>query len=301
MLLKWIGLRLLGKVIDAAYQSTINYFKSLLPKVDLDKLRLQLNDQFKDKVEIYCFNQKEPNINLVGKYELTATQEENARRHKDELTEKFRPNDPHVILVNDPLWEADPINLDVKSLNYSEVCALRDETPYPQVLSAGVVLICKETEELILNRRSNDVATYSNKLHIYAGAYIPEGTRDPDRASLFSTIYREIHEETHMCVSTHDVQDIMMSKELKTGFIQLTALGISIEPKDFNRLENNWEGKCERVPFQDLLSVLKHSAWVPSGKAQVLAWLALGAPNTNKGQKFGDLSAKSLFNAVIGA
>ncbi len=111
MLLKRIGLRLLDKGIDAAYQPAINYFKSLLPKVDLDKLRLQLNDQFKDEVEIYCFNQKEPKIDLAEKYELTETQEKNAERHKNELAKKFRPNDPHAILVNDPIWEADPVNL----------------------------------------------------------------------------------------------------------------------------------------------------------------------------------------------
>ncbi len=112
--------------------------------------------------------------------------------------------------LSNSIWSK--TNLDVRSLNYSEICALRDENLRPQVLSAGVVLICKETEELILNRRSNDVATYFNKLHIYAGAYIPEGTRDPDRASLFSTISREIHEETHMYASTHDVQAMMMSE-----------------------------------------------------------------------------------------
>lgn len=281
---------------------TLEFLASLLPKQDLEKLRLQLNNYFKDEVKVYCFNETEPKVHIRGKHSLTEAQIALAAKHRAKLAEVNRPNDPHAILVGNPLWKASPVNLEVSTLDFAEVCALREEGIRPQIVSAGAVLLCKEKEELILHRRG-DVATYPNALHIIGGAYIPDGTGvcDPDRAGLFSTISREAHEETQVHVPTHDVQAMVMAKELFTGFIQLVALGISIHPKEVERVRGNWEGQIERVPFKNLPSVLKDPTWVPSGKAHVLAWLGLGAPNAKNGQKFGGHLPKSLFSAIVDA
>ena len=90
-----------------------------------------------------------------------------------------------------------------------------------------------------------------------------------------------------------------MAKELSTGFIQLVFLGIPVDVEDIDRLKGNWEGKIERVPFKNLASVLKDPTWVPSGKAHVLAWIGLGAPNAKKRQKFGNQTAEQLFNSML--
>lgn len=220
--------------------------------------------------------------------------------HRQQLAASGRPNDPHALLVNDPLWNADPVNLEVTTVDFSEICALRQEGLKSQIISAGGVLLCTEREELVLHRRG-DVATYPNALHILGGAYIPDGAGvcDPDRAGLHSTAVREIHEETQAHVSVHDTPNMVMAKELSTGFIQLVLLGLPVHSKDIDRLRGNWEGRIERVPFKCLASVLKDPTWVPSGKAHVLAWLGLGAPNAKKGQKFGNQTAKQLFNAIL--
>lgn len=298
--LEWLGYRLLGKAIDGALVPGARLLASLLPKQDLEKLRLQLNDHFKNEVEIYCFNRLEPKIHIKGRHLLSSAQLSGAVVHRQQLAASGRPNDPHALLVNDPLWNADPVNLEVTTVDFSEICALRQEGLKPQIISAGGVLLCTEREELVLHRRG-DVATYPNALHILGGAYIPDGAGvcDPDRAGLHSTAVREIHEETQAHVSVHDTPNMVMAKELSTGFIQLVLLGLPVHSKDIDRLRGNWEGRIERVPFKCLASVLKDPTWVPSGKAHVLAWLGLGAPNAKKGQKFGNQTAKQLFNAIL--
>ena len=300
-LLGWLALRILGKTFDAAADPAQKLLTYLLPKQDLEKLRLQINDFFKEEVAIYCFNQHEPSIHIQGRYSLTEKQMALATVHKIKIAQMHRPNDPHAILVNDPIWKADPVNLDVSTLDFSEVCALREEGIKPQILSAGAILLCKEREELILHHRK-DVTTYPHALHIIGGAYIPDGTGgcDPDRAGLFSTMSRECFEETQINIPIRDIQAMVMAKELSTGFIQLVALGISVHPDEIDRVKGNWEGTIERVPFKDLPALLQDPNWVPSGKAHVLAWLGLGAPNTKRGQKFGGLPAKSLFRTIIG-
>jgi len=299
--LEWLGQHLLGKATDRAIVSGAKFLASLLPEQDLEKLRLQLNDRFKDEVEIYCFNQLEPKVHIKGKYSLTSEQMASAAIYRQQLAASGRPNDPHALLTNDPLWKADPVNLEVATVDFSEVCALRQEGLKPQIVSASGVLLCRENEDLILHRRG-DVATYPHALHIIGGAYMPDGVGVyPDRAGLHSTAVREIHEETQAHVSVHDTPNMVMAKELSTGFIQLVLLGIPVHLKDVDKLSGNWEGQIERVPFKSLASVLKDPTWVPSGKAHVLAWLGLGAPNAKEGQKFGNQTARQLFNSMLDA
>jgi hypothetical protein len=301
-LTEWICFRILGMAIDGATPPVGKFIASLLPKQDLEKLRLQLNDRFEDEVEIYCFNQLEPKIHIKGKHLLTPAQIVSAAVHREQLAVSGRPNDPHALLVNDPLWRANPVNLEVTTVDFSEICALRQEGLTPQIVSAGGVLLCRDKEELVLHRRG-DVATYPNALHILGGAYIPDGSGvcDPDRAGLLSTAVREIHEETQAHVFVHDAPNMVMAKELFTGFIQLVFLGLPVHPKDIDRLRGNWEGNIERIPFKSLASVLNDPSWVPSGKAHVLAWLGLGAPNAKRGQKFGNQTAKQLFKSILEA
>jgi len=64
------------------------------------------------------------------------------------------------------------------------------------------------------------------------------------------------------------------------------------------RARTNWEGHVEEVLFKDLSQTLRDPSWVPSGKAHVLAWLALGAPGWYRGV-FGTRSAQRLFNAAL--
>jgi len=288
------------KIKEEAISTVQNIFSP--ERHDLEKISLQINNYFDTEFKLYCFCKNQPRINQKGKYALTTTQKEISRKYKSLLKRKERPNDPHALLINPTIWKSDPVNLDVETLDFSDICALREEGGKPQIISASVVLFCKETEELIFHRRGN-VATYPNALHTFGGSYIPYGGWNPDRKGLLSTIFREVFEETQVQVNCEDIKIMAMAKEVSTGFIQLIALGLSVSSKSVNDLQGSWEGEIVQIPFENLQSVLMDNSFncVPSGKAHVLAWLALGAPNTKKGQKFGNLSAKELFEIIINA
>ena len=195
-ILQWLVHHSLGRVIDRAMRPGTKLLSSLLPRQDIEKLRLQLSHHFKDKVEIYCFNKFEPKIHVKGKHSLTTEQLAKAIEIKQQLDTIGHPNDPHALLANNPLWASDPVNFEVTTLDYSEVCALRQDGLSPQIVSAGGVLLCREKEELILHRRGRegDVATYPDALHILGGAYMPDGIGvSPDRSGLRSTAVREIN------------------------------------------------------------------------------------------------------------
>ncbi len=91
----------------------------------------------------------------------------------------------------------------------------------------------------------------------------------------------------------------MISKELRTGFIQLVFLGFNVSSRTMDYISGNWEGSLERVPFRKLRKVLSMKTWVPSGKAHILAWLALGSPNAGLRPRFGRQPPKQLFETFV--
>ena len=66
-----------------------------------------------------------------------------------------------------------------------------------------------------------------------------------------------------------------------------------------DRMVSNWEGKPLCVPYDELPRFLDQPSWVPSGKAHVMAWLAIGAPNGGRAPKFAGLSANQLFDLLV--
>ena len=132
-----------------------------------------------------------------------------------------------------------------------------------------------------------------------AWAIILTGTTDADRGGVLSTVQREVHEESQISLSIDAPPHLMISKELTTGFIQLGFLGFNISSHTMDRLSGNWEGSPERVPFRHLPEVLSRQSWVPSGKAHILAWLALGAPNSGVRPRFGGQSPRQVFETFV--
>lgn len=131
----------------------------------------------------------------------------------------------------------------------------------------------------------------------------PRGFFDRD---LIQTIKREILEETGLSPRWRQKIPVLISEELKTGFIQVVFLGLSVEADDLCNLLPNWEGKgIERIPFGDLKNCLLDpdnlaaSGWTPTGMVHVLSWLALGAPNCNPEIRFGEFAAFELFHHIM--
>lgn len=293
------------RVIDTAYGYGKEKYRVIFSKwkggKQADNWISRLNDFSKEEMQIYCQNKKEPTISIAGPYNLTKAQTDAAKKHRLRLKKIKRPNDPHAIMVNDPIWNTEPVNIEAKTLDFAAVCALREEKVKPQILSSSAIIVCEEEKQLILHVRAEEVATYPGCLHALGGAYIPPGFGgvDSDRDGLASTKNREIHEEAQLALSSDVEPPMMLSKELSTGFIQLVFLGHNISAKAAKRLKGNWEGEIVYVPFDLLPIILENPKWVPTGKAHVLAWLALDTPGCSRKPKFKGLKAFQLFDKIV--
>lgn len=252
-------------------------------------LQQRLRHEFRDQLELIAFLEAEPTIEIICKVILTEQQQHQAHQFARQLHQSGKPDDPHVIVVsgldeqaqNAPS-SANPRRLQVQEILFSELCALRAEGQRPAILSASAVLICEDTQEIILQRRAADVATHVNCLHIIGGAFHPGQDRSNGQASLLATIQREVKEETGITIPLQQLQQawpssrpLSLVKEKTTGFVQCAAIGISVSAQALQQLQENWEGNLLRVGWHELPDLLKDPSWVPSGKAHVMTWLAI--------------------------
>jgi hypothetical protein len=167
-------------------------------------------------------------------------------------------------------------------------------------------VICKETEELILHRRSPKISRdLGGYLHTFGGAYKPSEVNsiDDDGKSLMLTATRELREESKIVVGLESVSNMILGEEA-LGFVHLALLGVLVSPADVARAKANLgganlEGDVTEVSFQHLKDKLMSDHWVPAGKVQVLAWLALGARIGPSYARFNSLSGPELFDEII--
>jgi len=75
--------------------------------------------------------------------------------------------------------------------------------------------------------------------------------------------------------------------------------GVSREA--LRRAKGNFEGAIVKISFTELESALTgDEKWVPAGKANVLAWLALGAPSSDgRSALFNGRTGQELFNSIV--
>lgn len=308
-----VGEAFLTAILEVVITSTVRPLRSLLTRwhqsssPQVKNWLPRLNAYFNNEVLIFSQVRSEPVIRLKGRYALAANRQELANVQRLKLIQERRRNDPHAILTNQPKWQHDPVYLEAQTLYFSEVRAMRDTTLgnlRPEILSANALFFCSETQELILHQRSTDSDTFNarRRLHTLGGAYQPpdmDGT-PADKLSLTNTARREVLEEAEAGLVWRETPPMILLKEVETGFIQLALLGIDIPNKEATRLVGSWEGEPIRVAFHDLPRALTtDESWVPPGKAAVLAWLALGAPNTKRRVKFGEFTPAKLFDLVV--
>lgn len=262
----------------------------------------RVNALFSGEVQIICQPSREPTLHLEGEYQLTAQQMEEAAKQRTALKAEGRPNDMHAILVEEPAWQAATVHMRIRTIDYAGIVALRKEGLHPAVLSSCALVLSQEMGQILLHRRATNVATYPSCLHIIGGGYMPpshHGRDDGD--SLRSTAEREVLEETKLALPPAATPPMILAREVTTGFIQLVFLGFDVPASAVARLKGNWEGHVEAIPYEHLPELLQESGWVPSGKAHVLAWLALGAPGAGGKPRFGNLSPNHLFDELVSA
>lgn len=271
----------------------------------------RLTSEFHGRVRVFGITPSLPTVRVEGAYELPPELRDQADEERRRMA-GTQPNDPHAILTGEPVWTDNPVVFTARTMDFADVSVLRRAGTLPPLLSADAVIFCAETQELVLHRRSDSSATFPGGLHVIGGAYIPASPgREADRHNLIDTARREAFEETRATLVWDEPPALLLSQEMETGFVQVALLGVNISARHIQTLENSTEGSITRVSFADLPHRLRdecaadahaiHRGWVPSGKAHVLAWLALGAPGMKKQPRFGNLSPVALFDLCVRA
>ena len=298
VLFAWAGGHFAWDLLKDVSERTLKVYKS--KEISTDWIA-RINAKFVGEVCVFTHCTAEPVVENVGPFPLSNGLRQLASKERKRLKSEGRPNDPHAIVTGDTLWKSDPVQIRIRTLDFADVCALRSVQERPRILSASAVLVCPERRILLLHERGSAIATYPGCIHTLGGAFIPDDRKGvaPDRAGTRSTVAREIHEEIQVTVSGSESPALILAEELSTGFIQAVFLGFSLAPQVMDRMVSNWEGKPLCVPYDELPRFLDQPSWVPSGKAHVMAWLAIGAPNGGRAPKFAGLSAKQLFDLLV--
>jgi len=135
----------------------------------------RLNRRLGDKVEIKRLLELEPLLQISGPFELSAQEAEFAAANRVEYARVRHPNDRVAILAAEPIWQDNPVVIHAWHTDFaafSAVEALRGSRP--TLLSANVLAVCAETDEVVLHRRSFEASKdYPGRLHTFGGAYMP--------------------------------------------------------------------------------------------------------------------------------
>jgi len=269
-----------------------------------------INAYFGRKIEIKCQVFQSPKIEIVGDccHDFSDEEKEEVIRERDELNRGGRPNDMHAILVEEPKWNLNPVVMRVKRVDYAGLTVLRKKGRLPVVVTANALVVCSDTGEVLLHKRSK-TETDPNVLHVFGGGYMPgdemydnESYRGSDGLSLKSTVMREILEATTIGVEIKEGKDWPMVLVMDNScpgkpFVQLNYIFCDVSKKNINdgiknfdikkkskaRDNYTWEGDIEKYLFKELLKEVaddgvENSKFALSGKAHILVWLALGCP-----------------------
>lgn len=250
-------------------------------------------------VKIYGVVHEEPRIELEGPYPLS--NEQIAAR--DALRTTTEINDPHAMLIQEPQLLDHPVQLRAQTLDYAALEILRKENKHQHIVSASAVIVCPKAKTLIFHDRSPRSRTFPSCIHTVGGAFQPAGVRAGHfDANLRSAAEREVREEINAVITCSNSPPMLLAEELSERFFQIVFLGANISVNQLRSMKENWEGAgIVKVAFDDLRGFLvaPPKPWVPTGKAHVLAWLALGAPGAGWRPRFRKLSPRTLFDEII--
>ncbi len=198
-------------------------------------------------------------------------------------------------------FDAESDSIKIKRTDYATIEALRQHGRPGTVVTAGAVLYCKETDEILLQLRAAKSATHPDCLHTFGGNYEPftwvNERDDAFEEPLRHTAIREVGEETGIADIEAKRAAVLIAEQLplptcSTGFVQYYYMGVYVSRKQLARIKSNdQEGRVYRFTLEAFRKLIKRgvrvgrdgrehpTAFVPSGLAHVLVWLGLGAPD----------------------
>lgn len=238
-----------------------------------------------------------PTVRPLGPAALPPTALGPAAAERARLARARERNEAQAVLAREPDWTADVPHFDVARLDYAALTALRRLGQRPAVVSAGALALCRARRTLLIQRRSAAVAQYPGCRHLFGGAFDPD--RDGPAGSLHATAARELGEEARLPLPESAAPPVLLAREVPTGFVQALYLGADVPAEAALAAAGAWEGAVECIAFDALPEALAAGDWVPSGRAAVLAWLALGAAGAGADTQFAGLGPVQLFDRLV--
>ncbi|HXC76773.1 MAG TPA: NUDIX domain-containing protein [Candidatus Acidoferrum sp.] len=249
---------------------------------------MELNVAFAGAAEVIAFPRSEPRL-LIASGGFAFEVDEPVRLRADAMRHDMDVggrNETHAVMVGDPTWLGDPCIWIYQTVDFATITALRDTgTRFPPIITANVIACCAEKGLVYLLDRSNSVATYPNRWHIVGGNLTARGEeRIHDREDLAHAASRELSEEMGVHVpipkGIERVVALERSGDGSRDFVQLTYLGLNLDATVADRIKFSDEGSIAAMTLNELADALLNwpDRWVPSGRMQVLLWLAMGAP-----------------------
>jgi hypothetical protein len=235
-----------------------------------------------------------PILVTLGQFSLT-------RQEKVLLKAKRRDgghNDPVAILDSFPIVTDERLTFYIRDTEYFAVEIIKQTRGRrPTMVAGDALVVCPEAKQVLLHRRGPGARAYKRRLNTFGGSYSPYF----DHQDLLDTARRETHEEARLCFGTNQQPPLILSHQPDIGYLTVAMLGLEVTKVESEQAKGMTEGAIERVSFSSLGERLSgKEIWEPSGKAQVLSWLALGAPvHSRKSLRFGDLTGQGLFDLLV--
>lgn len=255
-------------------------------------------------IKLYGVTKNLPRVMLTGTLKVDDSVEQLAMtsRALGEL------NELHAVAPDWDGSETSPIH--AKTCDFAVLQALRRQATHNpdarrlrRPLSANAILVCAARREILVHRRDAKSVGFPKRLHTFGGGFKPEERKEPfsipgDRDSLEFCMVREVFEESGILVKPYG-EPVCKSEERDTGWIQYVYLGVRVE-KERAKLEPNTEGQWVAIGYDELPNKLHSGEWVPSGRAHVLLWLALGAPGAGLMARFNGMRPAAAYRWVLG-
>lgn len=258
---------------------------------------LRLNRVHGDGYIIRALVDAEPVVRVEAELGLTADEQSLTAQIRQGLS----VNDPVAIVVGPTAWEARPVVLRAARSEYAAVRALEGLGRRPTMLSANALLVCPESREVVVQRRSAVSKDFAGLLHTFGGVFLPESPagRGHDHGSLIRTALRETEEEIGIHLADAGTSRMLVGEEPGAGFVNFALLGVPVSLRRLATARGSHEGSIVRIGFDDLHRRMAASDWAPAGRAQVLAWLALGAPVRGEEGESGRSFGPELFDRLV--
>jgi transcriptional regulator with XRE-family HTH domain len=211
----------------------------------------------------------------AGDYEPS----ERARAMLGEVAGEVERNEPHGVVTEMDCDLRQPL-IKYRCTDYVTLVAEQKSENRVRPLHAGALLVSKDRCSIFIHLRKR-VRILRDMYHTISGNFISRGEWTQQDHTLLDTCIREVDEEIHVVVTPSKDVPILICEErdpLPQHAIMVMWLGVDFPQDQHARMKGSPEGELCEIRFDEIKRHLLDERWVPSGMAQVLVWLGLGAP-----------------------